>query len=304
MTTHNRLQMLKKAIASVVNQTYTNWELIVVDDGSKPSAAKIVKAFNDKRILYILKPHTGIYDSTNIGVKLAKGNYISFLDDDDIFLQNKLSQQVEFLNLYKNIDFCFSDFVIARGPIQNEISLITRDDEILLKMFLKSFLATGCYLLKSDVCKKIKFNTKIKESEGVICDWLLRVALTKKLSYCKGKPVCIIKRHSNNITNTTNNASSVIQVLKQYYLLNKKRFSQAEKSRIESNIYFREGKNYVWHHQYKDARQRFYYSILKDHLNINSILFFPFTFLSENVFNIFIPLYEKLTNKIYIKDNS
>lgn len=80
---YNRAHILPQAINSVVNQTYSNWELLVVDDGSTDATATVVKEFKDHRIHYLYKQNGGVCSARNYGVNFSKGDYIVFLDSDD-----------------------------------------------------------------------------------------------------------------------------------------------------------------------------------------------------------------------------
>ena len=82
--TYNRGEMVQTTIKSVINQTFENWELIVIDDGSTDNTEAAVQQFlNDSRISYYKKPNTGQADSLNLGTRYASGDYITFLDSDD-----------------------------------------------------------------------------------------------------------------------------------------------------------------------------------------------------------------------------
>lgn len=85
--TFNRADLLAKAIQSVLDQTFTDWELIVIDDGSTDHTASVVKSFEDGRIGYYYQENSGKSVSRNHGIELSKGLYISFLDDDDYLLE-------------------------------------------------------------------------------------------------------------------------------------------------------------------------------------------------------------------------
>ena len=80
---YNRAHILPQAITSVLNQTYTNWELIIVDDGSTDATSTIVAGYDDKRIQYHKKENGGVCSARNYGVNYCIGNYIIFLDSDD-----------------------------------------------------------------------------------------------------------------------------------------------------------------------------------------------------------------------------
>ena len=82
---YNVAKYLKKSIESIVNQTYTNLEIILVDDGSKDESGDICEDYSlkDSRIIVIHKPNGGLSDARNAGIKQAKGEYITFVDSDD-----------------------------------------------------------------------------------------------------------------------------------------------------------------------------------------------------------------------------
>jgi len=97
--TFNRGYTINKTIKSVINQTYKNLEIIIVDDGSTDDTQKVVKNNNDKRIKYLRhKKNKGGSAARNTGIKHSHGKYIAFLDSDDLFFDNKLEKQFNILN--------------------------------------------------------------------------------------------------------------------------------------------------------------------------------------------------------------
>jgi glycosyltransferase involved in cell wall biosynthesis len=93
--TYNRAQSLNRAIQSVLNQTYKNFELIIVDDGSKDNTEEVVKNFHDNRIKYFRHDvNLGGSSARNTGIKRSTGKYVAFLDSDDEWLEGKLESQV------------------------------------------------------------------------------------------------------------------------------------------------------------------------------------------------------------------
>jgi len=95
---YNQEKYIGEAVASVLRQTYRNIELIVVDDGSTDSSAEIVRSVNDPRIRYFYRSNSGLPAiARNEGVKLARGEWIAFLDHDDVWLPNKLDMQLRAL---------------------------------------------------------------------------------------------------------------------------------------------------------------------------------------------------------------
>lgn len=94
--TYNREHLIGRAIQSVLNQTYRDFEIIVVDDGSTDNIGEVVKSFNDERIRYIRhEKNKGAAAARNTGIKAAKGEYIAFQDSDDEWLPEKLEKQMK-----------------------------------------------------------------------------------------------------------------------------------------------------------------------------------------------------------------
>jgi glycosyltransferase involved in cell wall biosynthesis len=95
--TYNRANLVGKAIKSVLNQTYQNFEVIIVDDGSTDNTEDVVRGFPDKRVKYIkkYKKNKGISVARNLGIKVALGKYIALLDSDDEWLPEKLDKQIK-----------------------------------------------------------------------------------------------------------------------------------------------------------------------------------------------------------------
>ena len=91
LPTFNRAKFIKNAINSVISQSFGDWELIIVDDGSTDNTKEIVKSFNDPRINYIYQKNSERSTARNRGIKESKANWICFLDSDDIFPDNRLS---------------------------------------------------------------------------------------------------------------------------------------------------------------------------------------------------------------------
>lgn len=107
--TYNRENIIKDAIETVLNQTYQEFEIIIVDDGSTDNTKEVVQKYNDDRIKYIYQPNSGKPSiARNTGIKAAKGDFIAFLDSDDLWNQEMLERHVKILNANKNIGFTTS----------------------------------------------------------------------------------------------------------------------------------------------------------------------------------------------------
>lgn len=106
LVTYNRVNLLPDAIRSVLNQTYSNFELIIIDDGSRDGTPELVASFDDQRIRYYYLAHTGIISrNRNIGISKSRGEYLAIIDSDDIWSKCKIDVQIEALIKKPN---CFS----------------------------------------------------------------------------------------------------------------------------------------------------------------------------------------------------
>ena len=178
--TYNRSKLLRRAIESIIRQTYKNWELVVVDDGSTDNTKSIVDEYikKDKRIFYKYQENSGGCSSPkNLGLKLSSGKYITFLDSDDEYLPKKLELQVKLLENSKieNLGFvgCQNLRVIEQKIIENKISHRNNIYKILLENY---FITTpGIVMIKRQVIDKIGFfDENLKISDDV--DYFIRIS--------------------------------------------------------------------------------------------------------------------------------
>lgn len=106
--TYNRTTYIGEAIDSVLAQTYENYEIIVIDDGSSVDVKKVLKPYEDK-IKYLYQENRGLAAARNTGIKNSSGDYLAFLDDDDLFEPRKLEIQVKILESNPDVGFVYSD---------------------------------------------------------------------------------------------------------------------------------------------------------------------------------------------------
>ena len=107
MPVFNVQDYVAEAIESMLNQTFTDFELILLDDCSTDKTAKVISGFNDPRIVYHRNERNlGLANNLNVGLNLAKGEFIARMDGDDISLPNRLQIQIDFLKDNKDIDLC------------------------------------------------------------------------------------------------------------------------------------------------------------------------------------------------------
>jgi len=124
MPTYNVISYISASIESVISQSYQNWELIIVDDCSNDNTIKLISEFKDTRIILIKnKSNKGVAFSRNVALKAATGQYITFLDSDDLWLPNKLSKQITILEQQSDAVCCHTSFrrINEKGEFLNDV---------------------------------------------------------------------------------------------------------------------------------------------------------------------------------------
>ncbi len=111
--TYNRAKLLGRAIDSVVRQTFTDWELVIVDDGSTDHTPAVVDSYRSRlsrRLVYLTRQRGGSSAARNTGIEHARGEFVAFLDSDDEYLPCKLARQLELFELEESLGFVYSDY--------------------------------------------------------------------------------------------------------------------------------------------------------------------------------------------------
>jgi glycosyltransferase involved in cell wall biosynthesis len=134
--TFNAEKYLMDTIQSVVAQTFTDWELLIIDDGSNDCTASLVGGFSsDKRIRYYFQPNAGVAAARNHGLRIANGDYLSFLDADDYWFPTNLEKKVAVL-ADAEIDWVFSDMEVTDEDLRPTGKFETGSDVDMLRHYL------------------------------------------------------------------------------------------------------------------------------------------------------------------------
>jgi len=178
---------LKDTIETVLNQSYSNWELLLIDDGSTDNSKTICEAFckQDKRIKYYYKSNGGQASARNLGINKAKGKWVALLDADDLWHPTKLEKQIDSLEQYPDATLCFTNTLAFENTISNEIyNFDTKtfgllEKNFFLDVFVSSYVSNSSLVIKKDVLLQARlYNEKeiIRGSE----DWELLLRLLHK----------------------------------------------------------------------------------------------------------------------------
>ena len=171
--TYNACEYIQQTISSVLFQTYHNWELLIIDDCSSDNTISIVKEFaeSNPRIRYFsTNQNTGSPSQPrNIGIEQAKGDYIAFLDSDDIWLPNKLEEQLAFMQEY-GYDFVYSNYEKMSWDGKREQRIVKVKGSASYKDILKTNeIPCLTVLLRRELLNDVRF--KSVPDEDCVC-WL------------------------------------------------------------------------------------------------------------------------------------
>lgn len=137
MPVHNGEKTIGESIESVLGQTYSDWELIIVDDCSTDGTNKIIKQYKDERIIYLYLPkNQGVAGARNEGISRASARYIAFLDSDDLWMPEKLDVQLDFMR-ENEYGFSYTEYRSFSNSLNNVGRLIKVHDSIDYKELLK-----------------------------------------------------------------------------------------------------------------------------------------------------------------------
>ncbi len=156
---------VEEAISSVLNQTFTDFELIVIDDCSTDYTVSIIKAFSDNRIRLIEKQvNSGLINSLNLGISIAKGEYIARMDGDDICLPERFAKQVAFLDNNPNIILCGTAYKTF-GAIEKEIRHPLSHEKIAAQLCIHSTFGHPTIMGKRAIFEQHNYSDDFKNVE-------------------------------------------------------------------------------------------------------------------------------------------
>jgi len=171
---YNSKRFIKETIDSVLNQTYQNWEMIIVDDKSKDDSVEYIKSLiqNESRIkLIALENNVGAAMARNKALEFATGRYIAFLDSDDIWLSNKLDTQLKFMQ-DNDYAFTFSSYIPFSEDGLIEYRIINVPKELDYSQYCKNTII-GCLTVIIDKKKVGDFRMPNIRSSHDMALWLL-----------------------------------------------------------------------------------------------------------------------------------
>lgn len=174
MPSYNAARFIGESINSVLLQTYSNWELLIVDDCSKDNSVEVVRKFAniDKRVvLFSLEKNVGAAAARNVAIEHAQGQYIAFLDSDDVWDEYKLEKQLAFMKQY-SYAFTFSNYYVMEENGKKTENIVKVPSSLSYHQYLRNTII-GCLTVIIDRQQTGDFKMPLIKSSHDMALWLL-----------------------------------------------------------------------------------------------------------------------------------
>lgn len=217
MPVYNAGKFLRESLESILNQTYNNFEFIIVNDGSTDNSENIIKTYSDNRIKYYSNSRNkGLIFSLNYGIDLAKGEYLARMDADDISMRDRFEKQIAFLEQNENVSAVFANVRLI-DKSGTEIGIWEDDintknySEIRRTLAKTNCLAHPTLMIRKSVISIFKYKKRRLNSE----DWDLWLRLVSRNYQIEkiNEPLLNYRIHDDSVTFKRNRNGSDIKIL-------------------------------------------------------------------------------------------
>lgn len=195
---HGRIAWLEQAVDSVMSQTFGNFELILVDDGS-PEDPSAIRTLKDERVKLLRQENKGRSAARNAGVWAAKGNYIAFLDSDDLFLPQKLEKQVALMESNPNALLSHTSYlrIDSSGRVLEEAESGGFSGNVYPRILTSCPIATPTVMVRAEAFKTFSFEEGVHIGEDIIL-WSRISRVSQVLGIIE--PLSLVRIHGDNAT--------------------------------------------------------------------------------------------------------
>lgn len=283
--TYNRSRLLARAVKSVLNQIYQDFELIIVDDASTDNTEEVVNSFNDKRIRYLRhEKNKGEAAARNTGIKAAKYDYIAQQDSDDEWLPEKLAKQVRaFENCPPQIGVVYTGFWKEENGQRTYIPfewIDKKEGDIHQQLLKGNFIGSPAVLIKKECFDSVGlFDERLHN----LVDWEMWLRISKHYHFrCVDEPLVIAHYDADNISD---NPHSLIDALELVLEKNREEFEVEKK--LLAKHWINIGNLLVAEGRVKKGRRYV----------VNALRLYPFSIrLLSAAFLVFFGLYDKVAS--------
>ena len=205
--TYNRESTIGIAIQSVLDQTFADFEVLVIDDGSTDATGSIVGAFGDPRVVYLCQQHSGLPAvARNVGLRRARGAYVAFLDSDDLWLEDKLAVQVAYMDANPEMGLSYTNayqFTTDPSRCQRKLWLSTEETlsgHVFVQLYGRQRIPNLTVMIRTSVRETVGLldeDERLKANEDY--EYWLRIAHRYPIGYID-KPLAKYRHHPEGIS--------------------------------------------------------------------------------------------------------
>lgn len=238
MPVYNGEKYLKECIDSVLTQSFTDFEFIIVDDGSTDNTESIIKSYKDDRIVYIKTEHKGISEALNLGIRRSIGLYLVRIDSDDMMYPNRLSYQYNYMSSHPNIDILGCGFEWGNGKEKKEYFKPLDRDVTRDILDLGNCIAHPTVIMRKSSLMKLPFiYEKLYDGAEDLKLWYTAITHGLKV-HTTPQIVTYYRQHENQctVTNSNNGSLSARRVYRAYQHGNYRDTNQAHIFKLESKL--------------------------------------------------------------------
>lgn len=223
MPVYNAERYVAEAIDSILSQSYRDWELIIINDGSTDNSESIITQYEDSRIYYIKNPvNLKLIKTLNKGIDYCHGEYIARMDADDIALPDRLKQQVEFLDSHADHLMCGTNAIVIdkAGNKTGKIRNLPDNDFLQINMLFSPPFIHPSIMIRREVLRENRYDENYKHVEDY--ELWCRIANRGKIANLN-KDLLLYRWHDNNVSVLNNEVQEELKdrvICNQLKLLN------------------------------------------------------------------------------------
>jgi len=264
---YNKEKYIAKTLQSVLNQKFTNFELIIVDDGSTDNSASIIKSFGDKRIRFFSQSNQGVSQARNFGAQQAQSGLLAFLDADDIWYDNHLQEIFYMYNHFPEAAFFATAYQIKYNEkLIKDFVLNLAGDYHLIKRFYRYDKGQALFFTSNFAVKKGifefegGFNPKVHSEDTEL---FLKLGIHYTLGYSKKITMLHLDKTDNSLFEQykTDKKAAILKSFNE-----EEQKDKALKAFLDLN-------RYVWALEYKQAGQKAKARELQKQIDVNNLNF-------------------------------
>jgi glycosyltransferase involved in cell wall biosynthesis len=209
---YNAQAFIGETIASVINQSYPHWEMVIIDDGSTDGTGDVIQTYlGDTRIKYVYQKNQERAVARNNGIRLAAGKYIAFLDADDMWLPDKLKIQVEYLETHPEIGLCFTHYLLmdkSGSPLGMPATHFKQGRDQFCNLLEVNFIPNSTVIVPRAVFEQVGwFDETLPAFGSEDWDMWLRIVRFHPIHFID-QPLMLYRLHSSNTALNTSYISA------------------------------------------------------------------------------------------------